>query len=509
MSGSTVPRQIGTGAPRRVLFGLLDAAGWGWAGIRAVLWTLVIILLLGYLPDRAYYLVVSPTVDLGLNLAPIVNVCPPENETLPCPAPRGALLPWKNGAAPALPGSGTGGTLMQAGSRLYHLGGYAAGAFDENAVLDSVVAAEIGTDGLGAFAQATPLPAARARASGIFFAGKAYVVGGTTTTDHASKSVFVGVPDAATGAISAWSDEAALALPEERTGAALIAVSDGIILLGGENLASEPQKSVWKATVDESGSLGAWKELAPMPDARVDAAAAVVGDSIWVWGGENADGPTGVSLRGDIAVAKSVSTGHSMATPSPDQVAQGDAEIGSIFRWRATEGDANLPTPRTAAALWSANGVLYVAGGAADDGIAIDSMYWAAPTAATGITAWSNVPQSDLPAGSGRVGAHGVVIGASALLIGGADESGATGASILTAGTSPKAPIFRLGILGATIPGLAIEGEVGQQLGYLNAAAAWTTHFVLLLALAVVYAQRERAAAWLRRTIGRKGSAGS
>lgn len=69
MSATGDPRTIGPGAvaPRRVLFGLLDANGWGWAGVRSVLWTLVIILMLGYIPDRAYYLTVSPTVELGLN----------------------------------------------------------------------------------------------------------------------------------------------------------------------------------------------------------------------------------------------------------------------------------------------------------------------------------------------------------------------------------------------------------------------------------------------------------
>ena len=89
MSGSNDPRAIGPGAvaPRRVLFGLLDADGWGWAGVRSVLWTLVIILMLGYIPDRAYYLTVSPTVELGLNMASLVNICPAENEGLPCPAP--------------------------------------------------------------------------------------------------------------------------------------------------------------------------------------------------------------------------------------------------------------------------------------------------------------------------------------------------------------------------------------------------------------------------------------
>ena len=506
MSGANAPRQVGAGPQRRVLFGLLDAAGWGWAGVRAVAWTLVIILLLGYIPDRAYYLVVSPTVDLGLNLAPIVNICPAENEGLPCPAPRGALLPWKSASTPSLPGAGTGGALVQAGSRLYYVGGYADVAFDENAVVSDVAAAEIRADGLSAFSAVAPLPEPRARTAAAFFAGKAYIVGGTSVDQHAVTSVFVGAPDA-TGAITSWAVEPTLELPEPRTGAAIVTVSDGLILIGGDNNANVPQSTVWKAKLDDTGNLGAWAPLSELPASRVDAAAVLVGDAIWVWGGRDESGPTGVALRGDIAVPKSIAGGHSVATPSPEQIAQGDAAVGTIYRWRATEGDANLPSPRSEAALWSANGILYVAGGNTADGTQLTSMLWAAPSAAGGISSWANVPQSDLPTDEWRAGAHGTVIGANALLIGGLSASSTSEPATLVAGTSPKAPVFRLGILGATIPGLAISGEVGQQLGYLSAAGAWTLNFVLLLAAAVVYAQRERAAAWLRRKLGRKGSA--
>ena len=116
MSGSSDPRALGPGvvAPRRVLFGLLDADGWGWAGVRSVLWTLVIILMLGYIPDRAYYLTVSPTVELGLNMASLVNICPAENEGLPCPAPAGALIPWKSATEAWARASGSGVPAAQA-----------------------------------------------------------------------------------------------------------------------------------------------------------------------------------------------------------------------------------------------------------------------------------------------------------------------------------------------------------------------------------------------------------
>ena len=57
-------------------------------------WFVLIIILLGYIPDRAYYFTVQRTVDIGLLAWSPINLCPPSNESLPCPAPAGATLPW-------------------------------------------------------------------------------------------------------------------------------------------------------------------------------------------------------------------------------------------------------------------------------------------------------------------------------------------------------------------------------------------------------------------------------
>ena len=500
ISGSSVAPL--SAAPRRVVFGLFDAAGWGWATFRAVLWTLVIILLLGYIPDRAYYLTVSPTVDLGLNAVSLVNICPAENEGLPCPAPAGALIPWKSGPAAALPGAGEGGALLQAGTHLYYVGGRAADAKDEFANISNVATAAIGPDGLSTWGAAAPLPEPRALSAAAYLAGTAYVIGGTSATESATTTVYSGKPDTVTGLITTWTLVDALQLPAPRNGAAVVTVSDGLILLGGADQNYTPQTSVWKATLQTDGTLGAWEELAPLPEPRANAAAALVGDAIWLWGGRDADGVTGVSLRGDIAVAKSPATGHSAPAPTtPNE--QGDAPIGSIYKWSATSGEGDLPAPREGASLWSANGTLYVAGGV-QDGVVIGSVYWTAPTAATGITTWHTVEQVNLPADQLRVNASGVVVGPHALLLGGEDASGASATTALSAGTSPKAPVFRAGLFGLTVPGLAIPGEVGQQLGFLSAAGAWTLNFVLLLAAAVAYAQRERFGAWVSRLRGRK-----
>ena len=74
---------------RRVLFGAFDADGWSWAGVKAAFWFVVIIMLLGYIPDRAYYFTVNRTLEIGLLAWSPVNLCPPENGQLPCPAPIG------------------------------------------------------------------------------------------------------------------------------------------------------------------------------------------------------------------------------------------------------------------------------------------------------------------------------------------------------------------------------------------------------------------------------------
>ena len=362
--------------------------------------------------------------------------------------------------------------------------------------------ATIDAAGLSAWSAGTALPEARAHAAVAFFAGKAYVIGGASDTATATASVYVGTPDATTGLITAWERLDALELPAARSAAAVTVVSDGIVVLGGEGTDRSPTTTVWKAKLGANGELEAWADFLPLPEPRSHAAAALVGDSIYVWGGKNANGPAAEAVRGDIAVAPTAATSHSAPVVNPDQ---GDAEIGTIYRWDGGPQEGNLPTPRDGAALWSANGTLYVAGGTID-GTATTSVLWAAPVAAKGVTSWTSVELSNLPADGARVGASGVVIGAHVLLLGGTDAAGAHSAGALSAGTSPKAPVFRAGLVGLTVPGLALQGEVGQQIGFLSAAGAWTLNFVIMLGAGVAYGQRERFRAWVGSKLGRKGA---
>jgi len=117
LAGRTAPR-------RRAMLGLLDADGWAWASVKAFIWFILIIVLLGYIPDRAYYFMVNRTLDVGVMGFSPINFCPPSNRTLPCPPPVGATLPWDPSPTElALPAGRTGGTAVQLGLNLIYIGG--------------------------------------------------------------------------------------------------------------------------------------------------------------------------------------------------------------------------------------------------------------------------------------------------------------------------------------------------------------------------------------------------
>jgi hypothetical protein len=55
-----------------------------------------------------------------------------------------------------------------------------------------------------------------------------------------------------------------------------------------------------------------------------------------------------------------------------------------------------------------------------------------------------------------------------------------------------------------TVPGLKIDGEIGQQLGYMNAAGAGTVNFIILLIIGWAWAHKPQARAMVSR-VARRG----
>ena len=95
------------------------------------------------------------------------------------------------------------------------------------------------------------------------------------------------------------------------------------------------------------------------------------------------------------------------------------------------------------------------------------------------------------------------MVGPNAVLVGGETTDGPVTSSVRS-NTSPKAPFFQLGLVGATVPGLRIGGDIGQQLAYLNAAGAGTVNFIIVLLIGWAFAHKEQARAIASRVVRRR-----
>ena len=474
--GTSVPR-------RRALFGLLDADGWGWASAKAFAWFMIIIFILGYLPDRAYYLTVGRTVDLGVLVWSPINLCPPSNETLPCPAPIGALVPFQPSPPQLnLPQPRTDGSVIQVGTQIFYIGG----SDGKTATSSVYVARTVGTGNFDAWADGPPLPAPRADASVAYVAGSIYAIGGRDASGAPTRTVFVLSPNGQTGALGDWTTADALALPEARSDAAIATTPDGLLLIGGRS-ATGVVGTTWKARLNSKGALGAWSPEQSLVAPQADATAILVGDHVWLYGGNDAKGPVGAVQRGAF--------GKKAAEGLPANL-----DEGRIIRWDVNNA-SNLPVARANASGWGANGAIYLAGG--NDGSGPRSeVYWAVPTSAGDLTEWKHLAGSDLPA-SGLEGAPAVVSGPNVILVGGATSGDSILASSVRANTAPLSPFFQLGLVGATVPGLKLDGEIGQQLGYINAGTVGAVNFIILILIGVAFAHKAQTRIVIARVLHR------
>lgn len=461
---------------RRAFFGLFDADGWTWAGAKAVFWFVVIVTMLGYIPDRAYYFTVGKTVEVW-PLAPFlqwspVNLCPPENETLPCPAPAGATLPWHTAPSELqLPHARSAGAAGVIGTTYL----YAGGSDGTTAQSTVYVSHTTGTGNLSIWTEGPAMPEARTDAAFVVLGNSLYVIGGYGPDGKPTSTTYA-LDVATDGTVGTWTTVDKLALPGPRAGSSAIVVSDGIVVFGGTD-GTAAQRSVWKAQQDAKGAFTAWADQAPLAEANMDGFAAHVGDFAFVIGGRNDQGQVVATVQ-----QGNIGGGPSATAKDPNM----------IEAWRFS-AQTNLPGPRADLAGFVSNGQIYVVGGT--DGVGPRTeMLWSSPDADGGFAAWSHLPQTDL--GQGLESSTGIASGAFAFVVGGQTANGAI-ADSARAYLAPMLPFFQLGVLGATLPALQLNGEIGQQIGYLNAAGAGTVNFIILILIGWGFAHKEQVRAKL------------
>ena len=471
---------------RRTVFGLLDAEGWSWASIKALFWFLLIIFLLGYLPDRAYYFIVSPTIDVGFNVISPINLCPPENNLSTCPTPAGTVVPWQ-GSPPelALPEGRAGAGAYSSGESVYLIGGRTE-AGPTASVLSTVV-----VDGnLAPWSEGPALPAARTDAAVINVMGVPYVVGGRDEAGSATDTVFRGIVEE--GLLTGWEQLDELALPQPLADLSGVPTINGAYVFGGRDAQAGLTDVVYQAEFDTATPprLQPWEEVAqlPLPEARADASAVIIGNFVYVLGGEGPEGPSNLVFFLGLDF---------------DAQPQLNPSTGQPFGWGVSTGPAAefaLPEPRARHASFTNAGAMYVLGGVDADGQLEQSNLWAIPDSVTGtIPEWRGLAETDLL--EARADATVLAIAGLAFVMGGETPAGLA-TSLERADLSPQPPFFRLGLFGATVPGLGIPGNVGQELGWLAAAGIATGNFVLLILVGWAYShprQTQRFIQWATR----------
>jgi hypothetical protein len=165
-------------------------------------------------------------------------------------------------------------------------------------------------------------------------------------------------------------------------------------------------------------------------------------------------------------------------------------------RFGVKGGTTDLPAPRTDLVGFAANGALYAVGGS--DGTApTGTLYWTTPNSVGDIPEWKHLDASDLPA-SGNAGGAPIALGPDVIIVGGTTRDGVLAASV-RANIAPEAPFFQLGLVGATVPALKIDGEIGQQLGYLNANTVGIVDFAIFVIIGWAFAHKEQIKAWRER----------
>jgi hypothetical protein len=485
---------------RRAFFGFFDSDGWAWATTKAFFWLLVLIITLGYIPDRAYYFVVSRTIELGILGWSPVNLCPAENgPDLPCPPPAGAVLPWQESPAEAaLPEARTQGSAAQLGTNLLYIGG-----LDGTDPSATTYTATIDQGNIGAWSEGPELPEARANASIAILSGTVYLVGGIGPDGEPTDTVWSLALDPDSGELGDWTVVENVELPEPRAGAAAAAVTDGIVVAGGAGTEGNPTATVWKSTIDSKGMLAAFKDQPALLQPVSDASMALEGTFLWVFGGSDANGPTAAVQRADYGTASTASGSPNPAQPTaaatagePAPTPAASGAVQGVVRWATPDATGNLPAPRTGGGSFAANGALYLVGGS--DGTSEQTqLYWAIPDSSGNLPGgWRHHDATDLP--DGRADAATVVSGSTAFLLGGTVDGAATASSV-RASLAPEEPFFQLGIAGVTVPALKIGGEIGQQLGYLAAAGVGTGNFVILVIVGWAFNNRPAISGWMER----------
>jgi hypothetical protein len=366
----------------------------------------------------------------------------------------------------------TGAGTFGSGDNLYVIGGSSGGK-----PVTTVLTTTVADANLSVWAQGAALPEPRAGAVVLTLSGVPYVIGGTDASGAPTQTVFRGTVEQ--GALTGWED-AGINLPVPLTDASGVATATSLYIFGGRTTGDAIVATTYHSAIPTGQTkLAPWQELTelPLPEARAGATAVASGISVYVLGGQGPSGVTnsvfylGLDTKGNPAIDNNTDRPKGWGV-SVNQSAS-----------------AALPEPRQHQTSFTNGGAVYVIGGTDADNKTVTTNYWTVPNATNGlISGWTRLDATDLPQPQSLTAA--AVSGSTVFLVGGSDANGGDLTTVLRGDLAPRLPFFRLGLFGVTVPALSIQGEIGQQLGYIIAAGAGTGGLITLIIIGWMFSHR-------------------
>jgi hypothetical protein len=225
-------------------------------------------------------------------------------------------------------------------NRVYLIGGdnttTAAGA------ISSVYTAPINSDGtLGTWSAGTSLPGALSRSTNVITKNRIYIIGGWNGTSAVS-SIYTAVINA-DGTLGAWSTTTSFPIAIYWTNC--VAIKNKLYTFGGINGSSVSVSSIYSATINSDGTIGAWSNVSSLPVAVNSTSIALTKNKIYLIGGH-----TGSTYLNNVYVASINSDGtlgawsSSYSLPTVVSTSQVFVTKNTIY---LLGGSANSSTPTT------------------------------------------------------------------------------------------------------------------------------------------------------------------
>ncbi|MBX3188829.1 MAG: hypothetical protein KF819_17555 [Labilithrix sp.] len=152
----------------------------------------------------------------------------------------------------------------------------------------ALVRAALRDDGsLGAWDQTTWLTGFRGHPQYAFTGGFIYALGGYASAERGNAVLADGAAAAIDPAGAPGASFPVRALPKPTSFGKAIAVDGWVFVIGGKDeiMTGKGRADVFAAKIAESGELGEWTAVAPLPQGRTSHAVAVHGDFVYVVGG--------------------------------------------------------------------------------------------------------------------------------------------------------------------------------------------------------------------------------